>query len=98
MLTYNDCLKLKDGKKLAHKTYLHKRWDGFSIKYWYTDIITIHPDDTYTINIFHSNTTKRRIEEFSPVIIMQKDYIWYVNGKPCPLKFRVNMQGEIICD
>jgi hypothetical protein len=84
-LTYANAMDLlargRDGrKKLTHNTYLHETQDGVAVKLHNTDIVTIHRDDTYTLNSggWQTVTTKARINEFSPARLGQDKGIWYL--------------------
>jgi hypothetical protein len=68
-------------KPLKHMTTLRQTVDGFCIKYWDTDVVTIHEDgSTYTLRSggFHTQTTKERINEYSSAIIVQDKGLWYL--------------------
>lgn len=85
MLTYNDAANLmrraRNGRrKLENNTYLEEREDGFAVVLHYTDVVTIHPDGTYTVNSggWHTVTTKDRITRYSPLRLFQKRYEWFV--------------------
>jgi len=67
-------------KKLANNTYLHETQDGIAVRLHNTDIVTIHPDNTYTLNSggWQTVTTKARINEFSPARLGQDKGIWYL--------------------
>ena len=84
-LTYENAMDLlyrgRNGKKkLTHNTYLHETQDGVAVKLHNTDIVTIHRDDTYTLNSggWQTVTTKARINEFSPARLGQDMGIWYL--------------------
>lgn len=67
-------------KKLANNTYLHETQDGIAVRLHNTDVVTIHPDNTYTLNSggWQTFTTKARINEFSPARLGQDKGIWYL--------------------
>lgn len=84
-LTYENAMDLlyrgRNGKKkLTHNTYLHETQDGVAVKFHKTNIVTIHRDNTYTLNSggWHSRTTKNRINEFSPARLGQDKGEWYL--------------------
>lgn len=57
-----------DGKPLENNTRLFARGDDFSVRLHSTDIVTIHPDDSVTLNSggWLTVTTKDRWKEYSP--------------------------------
>jgi hypothetical protein len=53
-----------------------------------TYVVKIHPDDSYTLNSggFYSNTTKNRINDYSPIKVFQNKgdwFIWSPKDKSC---------------
>lgn len=88
MLTYNECQeKIKRGrngtKKLGNNTYLHKMLDGsFGVKLHDTFVVIIHANGNYTLNSggWETVTTKKRINEYGPVNIYQRQGIWYLSN------------------
>ena len=68
------------GKLLGNNTRLIKRGDDYAVRLHYTNVVTIHPNGTYTLRSggWQTVTTKRRINQFSPVGIYQKDFVWYM--------------------
>jgi hypothetical protein len=74
--------KNKDnGKPLANNTRLMKRGESYAVRLHQTDIVTINPDGTHTLNSggWRTMTTKARINEFGPVTITQSKGAWFVN-------------------
>jgi len=71
----------ESGKPLANNTRLVKRGEAFAIRLHQTDIVTINPDGTHTLNSggWRTMTTKARISEFGPVGITQTKGHWFVN-------------------
>lgn len=63
MLHYQECLKLRPHKKLDGNTYLDKVGDDFEVRLHGTAVVTIHPDDSRTLNTggWFTHTTKDRI-------------------------------------
>jgi hypothetical protein len=50
-----------------------------------TNVVVIYPDDTVMLNSggWHTHTTKKRINQYSPVQVYQKNYEWYLkDGTP----------------
>lgn len=79
------------GKPLKKNTRLYEDSNGdFYIVLHSTRIITIHRDGTFTLNTrsshgwgnkkYRTPTTKQRINQYSPVHIYQRDWVWYVGN------------------
>jgi len=110
MLTYEEAQKKfdrcrnKDKGYVLHgrATHLIKNGDSFGVKYHNTVVVTIHPDHTYTLNSdgYRTPTTKRKIEEYSPASIYQKNWIWYIYDSGKRFEFfdgiRFNLDGIIL--
>ena len=86
-MNYNEAARLMStardmakGKPLGANRRLHVRFDGFAICYHDTDIVTIHKDGTYTLHNggYKTVTTKKWINHYSPAIIRQHKYQWYI--------------------
>lgn len=81
-----DSARSKDaGKPLENNTRLHRRYAGlnkpdYAVRLHNTDIVTIHPDDTYTLNTggWNTVTTKDRINKYAPGYVTQRQGIWYL--------------------
>ncbi len=85
MLTYAEAERLhargRGGrKKLENNTYLHRVGDSYAVRLHSTDVVTIHPDGTYTLDSggWRTPTTKDRISRYSPVVVCQGRCVWYV--------------------
>lgn len=68
-------------KKVGRNTYLHRTPSGnVAVKFHETDIVTIEPDNTYTLNSggWRTSTTKARIKKFSPARLAQEKGLWYL--------------------
>ena len=70
------------GKPIANNTRLFKRPNGYAIRLHNTDVVTIHPDDTYTLCTggWETVTTKQRINEYSPAQVYSDRKVWMVGG------------------
>ena len=89
-LTFEDCEALMatarnraNGKPMANNTRLYDaRLDSFALRLHDTDILHIHPDG-WEINSggWRTVTTRQRLNDFGPVGISQRDFVWYV-GTP----------------
>ena len=94
MLTYdkaaNLMLKARNGhKRLANNTYLRRvDIDNFAVCLHSTDVVTLHPDGSYTLRTggWQTPTTKDRINEYSPARVSQRKFEWFVrvNGAEAP--------------
>lgn len=85
MLTFQSAMDLifrsRNGrKKLANNTYLHEVHGGIAVQLHDTDVVTIWPDNTYTLNSggWQTVTTKARINDFSPARLGQDKGVWYL--------------------
>lgn len=88
-LTFLDCVELiKRGrygrKKLANNTYLYFDSNVFIITLHGYPIIKIQPNNDVSVSNcgWYTQTTKRRINQFTNSRIYQKNFIWYFgNGQ-----------------
>ena len=103
MLTYESASKLlgnRADKKLARNTYLRMEEGKAVVKFWDTDIITITPDNVYTLTSggYNTFTTKDRLNTFSPVHIWREKGLWYAcegpGGNPIKTLFEDGMQVD----
>jgi hypothetical protein len=87
-MTYEEAEKLfatarcpDKGKPLANNTRLFKRGDDYAVRLHWTDVVTIHPDNTYTLRTggWETITTKDRINSYAPVCVWSQQGIWYVS-------------------
>lgn len=71
------------GKPIDYHTYLKKRGVLYDIYLHGNLIITLFPDDTYIIRDggYRSITTKRRINEFSPIELFQHRGKWFFTDR-----------------
>lgn len=86
MLDYSEAQRMlgkKETKKVDRNTYLRSEDGNMVIRFWDTDIVTISPDNLYTLNSggYFTTTTKDRLNKFSPVCIYQERGLWYVTGR-----------------
>jgi hypothetical protein len=102
MLTYESATELlgkKDMKKLAGNTTLRKERGNMVVRFWGTDIISISPDNIFTLNAggYETVTTKDRLNKFSPARVYQDKGIWYIYERtPFVDGIRVNSDGMVI--
>ena len=70
------------GKPIANNTRLHQRGEDYAVRLHNTDVVTIHSDDTYTLNTggWRTVTTKERINRFSPASVYSDRKTWLVGG------------------
>ncbi len=56
------------------------RPNGIAIKYHATDVVTLHPDGSATLQSggYRTATTKERINEYSPARVHQAGGLWYM--------------------
>ena len=85
----NELSRGRNGRrKVDNNTYLYPVNDGIAVRLHATNVVVIHPDNTYTLNTggWRTVTTKDRINKYSPVRVHQRKYEWYItmNGKEYP--------------
>jgi hypothetical protein len=87
----------RDRRKLENNTYLERRGLDFAVRLHSTDVVTIHPDGTYTLRTggWKTVTTKDRINRYSPVRISQVKFEWFVNGEDFYSGMIVDNNGRI---
>lgn len=99
---HNAQLELARGRngrrKIANNTYLYPVNDGIAVRLHATNVVVIHPDNTYTLNSggWQTVTTKARLNEYSPARVCQRNGIWYVDGFPFVDGMKVDANGRPI--
>lgn len=70
-----------NGKPLENNTRLFDRGTHFAVRLHNTDVVRIYPDGwaLYTGG-YHSVTTKDRLNKYGPLLIYQRNWIWYIAG------------------
>lgn len=72
----------KNSRKIGNNTYAEINVDG-SVGIWLhsTEVVTIHPDNTYTLRTggWQTVTTKDRINQYFPGYVRQHKGSWYVS-------------------
>ena len=94
-----ELLGTKSLKKVDHNTHLRMEDGNAVICLWGTDIVSISPDDIYTLNAggYQTVTTKDRLNKFAPVSVYQVKNVWYINDRvPFFDGIRVNSAGMVI--
>jgi hypothetical protein len=73
-------------RRLGNNTYLYPRGNGYAIRYHYTDVVTIHPDGTFTLSTggWETTTTKQRINGYGPARVYSERGVWAVWSKNDP--------------
>lgn len=80
---------LNKGRNKNHRTIagprsteMVRRDNGIAIKYHATDVVTLHPNGSATLNSggYRTMTTKGRINEYTLANIGQRLGLWYVRG------------------
>ncbi|HRZ18727.1 MAG TPA: hypothetical protein P5136_01605 [Methanofastidiosum sp.] len=102
ILTYEKCDELLQGKcylrkRLENNTYLER--DTFTFKLWLYDtpIMTISKERWTLTNGGHrTDTTRRRLEQFSPLCIYQRDFIWYYYFKGEPFESASRWHNPVV--
>lgn len=70
-------------RKVGNNTWAEILDDGsVGIVLHNTRVVTIHPDNTYTLNSggWHTSTTKDRINKYSPARVYQSKFEWFVGA------------------
>lgn len=66
------------------------------------NIIRHHPDNTFTLDAcgWYTHTTKKRISQFSPVNLYQKNFDWFVEDAQGKVPFfngiKIDMCGNVL--
>ncbi len=70
------------GKPVGNNTRLMRRGDDYAVRLHETDVVTIHSDDTFTLNSggWRTVTTKERINRHSPANVYSDRKTWLVAG------------------
>lgn len=98
-MTHTEATKMVLGKtnrsqrKVGNNTYAYIEHDGsVAIELHGTKVVVIYPNGIYKLNSggYHTSTTKKRINQYSPVKVYQKNYKWYVDAGNHP-EFEDNM-------
>tara|TARA_B000000565_G_C23532870_1_gene280491 strand:- start:180 stop:482 length:303 start_codon:yes stop_codon:yes gene_type:complete len=98
-MTHKELTKLVHGKtcrterKIGNNTYARILHNGsIAVRLYSTDVVTIHTDNSATLrNGGHkTDTTKNRINKYSPVKVFQKNWEWFTaDGTPFQEGMRV---------
>lgn len=70
----------RDRRKLGNNLWGFIRTDGaVAIMLHFTYIVILYPDGTAMVNSggYHTHTTKKRINQFSPIKVYQKNWEWF---------------------
>lgn len=91
MLTYAEARRMMERarngrRKLANNTYLVQgaSKDSFAIRLHNTDVVTLHPDGSFTLNSggWRTVTTKERINVYAPGRVASDRGAWYYYPAP----------------
>jgi hypothetical protein len=68
------------GRPISSNVRLMKRGESYAIKLFNTDIITIHPDNTFTLRTggWFTITTGRWMDAYAPVRTYSDCGVWYI--------------------
>jgi len=78
------------GKPIGTATTVVQTEKGYGIKYHNTIVVEYLPDGSCILRSggWKTVTTKRRINEYSPVRVYQQNFEWYIaDGKDTPTPF-----------
>jgi hypothetical protein len=71
----------RNTRKVGNNTYAYIQADGsVAIELHGTNVVVIYPDDSVMLNSggWRTVTTKKRINQYSPVKVYQKNHEWYL--------------------
>src|ERR1700677_1463884 len=71
--------RCQNSRKVANNTYLQRRGEDIALKLHQTDVVTLHPDGSITLNSggWHTVTTKARISDYYQGLHSAKG-VWYL--------------------
>ena len=76
----------KNSRKIGNNTYAEIEYDqSVSIRLHGTSVVRFYPNGLVKLNSggYHTHTTKKRINQYSPVRVYQKNFEWFLNdGTP----------------
>lgn len=76
----------KNTRKVGNNTYAEIEYDkSVSIRLHGTTVVRFYPNGLVKLNSggYHTSTTKKRINQYSPVRVYQKNFEWFLNdGTP----------------
>jgi hypothetical protein len=91
-MTHAEATKMVLGKrnrgerKVGNNTYAYIEYDGsVSIRLHGTTVVRFYPNGLVKLNSggYHTHTTKKRINQYSPVRVYQKNFEWFLSdGTP----------------
>jgi hypothetical protein len=71
----------RDTRKVGNNTYAYiQADDSVAIELHGTNVVVIYPDDSVMLNSggWRTVTTKKRINQYSPIKVYQKNHEWYL--------------------
>lgn len=96
----SDCTKeIESSKFVANNTLKVKYKDGSeAIRLHNTDVVTLLPDGKIQLNSggWRTNTTKERINDYSPARLWQNKGLWYVDGSLFYDNMLIDKDGKLI--
>lgn len=91
-MNYNEAVEMVRGKtnrktrKIGNNTYAEIEYDdSVSIILHGTTVVRFYPNGLVKLNSggYHTHTTKKRINKYSPVSVYQKNFEWFLrDGTP----------------
>ncbi len=73
-------------RKVGNNTYAYIEYDGsVAIELHGTKVVVFYPNGLVKLNSggYHTSTTKKRINQYSPVSVYQKNFEWFLrDGTP----------------
>ena len=87
------------GKPLGTATYLVQTEKGYGVKYHNTIVVEVTLEGIYTLRSggWLTVTTKKRINEYSPIRLHQKQFEWFLpDGTEFYDGMQVTSTGEVV--
>lgn len=80
----NSFLGSRQSRKVRNNTYVQRRGKYIAVMLHSTDVVEYHPDGSIYICTggWSTNTTRDRINGYSPVGVSRMQWVDYVNGEP----------------
>lgn len=86
-MTHDEAVKMVKGisyrtqRKIGNNTYAYIEYDNsVSIRLHGTAVVRFYPNGVVKLNSggYRTHATKKRINQYSPVKVYQKDFVWYL--------------------
>lgn len=83
--------------RIENNTWLEANNGNYIIRHHNTDIITITPENHYIIHCrgYRSNSTKKRLNGYSPARIFCRNFTWYVEANNQTILYEDGMRFDL---